>query len=50
MATELRYKKSFQTKKSEAIKDKIIRDVTNLFEQEENYLKPARKCNVYSNN
>ena len=32
------------------MKDRIIRDIKNLFEQEENYHKPVRVGNFYSNN
>ena len=35
---------------NEAIKDRIIRDIKNLFEQEEDYYKPARAGNFYTNN
>ena len=34
---------------NEAIKDRIIRDITTLFEQED-YYKPVRVDNFYSNN
>ena len=39
-------------KKTKAIKDRIIRDIKNLFEheQEENYYKPVRVNNFWSNN
>ena len=32
------------------LEDKIIKDIKNLFEQEENYYKPVRVGNFYSNN
>ena len=32
------------------MKEKIIRNIKNLFELEENYFKPVRLVNVYSNN
>ena len=38
------------TLKKEAIKDKIIRDIKNLFEQKEDYYKPVRVVNFCSNN
>ena len=34
----------------QAIKNRIITDIKNLFEQEEDYYKPARVDNLYSNN
>ena len=34
----------------EAIKDRIIRDIKNLFEQEKNHKKAVRICNSYGNN
>ena len=39
-------------KKTEAIKDKTLRDIKNLFEheEEENYYKPVRVSNFWSNN
>ena len=38
-------------KENEAIKDKIIRDFKNLFEhEEEDYYKPVRESNFWSNN
>ena len=46
-----RYKKSFWTKKTKAIKDRILRDIKNLFEhKEEIYYKPVRVNNFWSNN
>ena len=37
-------------KESKAIKDRIIRDIKNLFEyEEENYYKPVRVGNFWSN-
>ena len=38
-------------KKTKAIKDRILRDIKNLFEhEEENYYKPVRVNNFFSNN
>ena len=38
-------------KENEAIKDRIIRDIRNLFEhEEEDYYKPVRAGNFWSNN
>ena len=38
-------------KKTKAIKDRILRDIKNLFEhEEENYYKPVRVNNSWSNN
>ena len=38
-------------KENEAIKDRIIKDMRNLFEQEkEDYYKPIRVCNFWSRN
>ena len=38
-------------KENEAIKDRIIRDVSNLFQQEkEDYYKPARVGNFWNHN
>ena len=42
-----------QEKKTKAIKDRILRDIKNLFqhkEREENYYKPVRVSNFWSNN
>ena len=41
-----------QKKEIEPIKDRILRDIKNLFEHEEkeNYYKPARADNFWSNN
>ena len=39
-----------QEKESKSIKDKILRDIRNLFEhEEENYYKPVRVSNFWSN-
>ena len=42
----------FRLKKdNETIKDRVIRDISNLFEhEEENYYKPVRVGNFWSNN
>ena len=48
-----RYKKSLQTEKkeNEAIKERVIRDIRNLFENEgEDYYKPVQVGNFWSNN
>ena len=48
-----RYKKSLQTEKkeNEAIKERVIRDIRNLFEnEEEDYYKPVQVGNFWSNN
>ena len=39
-------------KETKAIKDRILRDIRNLFEheEEENYYKPVRVSNFWSNN
>ena len=38
-------------KKTKAIKDRILRDIKNLFgHEEENYYKPVRVSNLWSNN
>ena len=37
-------------KKKKKIKDRIIRDTRNLFEHEEDYYKPVRVGNSWSNN
>ena len=39
-------------KKTKVIKDRILRDIKNLFEheKEENYYKPVRVSNFWSNN
>ena len=44
--------KSFQTKKTITIKDRILKDIKTLFEHEEegNYLKPVRTSNFWNNN
>ena len=41
-----------QKKKTKAIKDRILRDVKNIFEheEEENYYKPVRVSNSWNNN
>ena len=42
-----------QEKESKAIKDRILRNIKNLFEhekEEENYYKPVRVSNFWSNN
>ena len=42
-----------QEKETKAIKDRILRDIKNLFEQEkekENYYKPGRVSNIWSDN
>ena len=42
-----------QEKKTKAIKDRILRDIKNIFEhekEEENYYKPVRVSNFWSNN
>ena len=37
-------------KENKAIKDRLIRDIRNLFEhEEEDYYKPVRICNFWSN-
>ena len=43
---------SREEKETKAIKDKIVRDIKNLFEyeEEENYYKPVRVNNLWSNN
>ena len=38
------------SKEHEAIKDRIVRDITKLFESGENYYKPIREDNFSSNN
>ena len=44
-------KKNQKTKKFRAIEDRIIRDIKSLFEQEEeDYYKPLRVGNFYSDN
>ena len=43
-------KKILEDKIIKTIEDKIIKDIKNLFEQEENYYKPVRVGNFYSNN
>ena len=47
-------KKTFrQEKETKAIKDRILKDIKNLFEhekEEENYYKPVRVSNFWSNN
>ena len=44
-------KKLFRFKKeNELIKQRIIRDINNLFEQEEHYYKASRVGQFYSNN
>ena len=45
-----RPKKQLEDKIFRVIEDRIIRDVKNLFEQEEDYYKPARVGDFYSNN
>ena len=42
----------FRLEKNKAIQDRILRDLRNLFEneEEENYYKPVRLSNVWSNN
>ena len=48
-----RYKKSLQTEKkeNEAIKERVIRDIRNLFEnEEEDYYQPVQVGNFWSNN
>ena len=37
-------------KENEAVKDRIIRYITNLFEHEEDYYKPVRADNIWRNN
>ena len=37
-------------KENKTIKDRRIRDIKNLFEQEEDHHKPVRVGNFYSNN
>ena len=37
-------------KKNKKIKDRIIRDTSNLFEHEEDHYKPVRVGNSWSNN
>ena len=37
-------------KKNEAIKDRVIRDIRTFFKQEDNYYKPIRVVNFWSNN
>ena len=37
-------------KENQAIKDSVIRDIRNLSELEENYYKPVKEENVWSNN
>ena len=42
-----------QEKETKSIKDRILRDIKNLFEHEkkaENYYKPLRESNFWSNN
>ena len=41
-----------QEKETKAIKDRILRDIKNLFEngEEENYYKPVKASNSWSNN
>ena len=43
---------SRQEKEAKAIRDRILRDINNIFEHEEeqNYYKPARAKNFWSNN
>ena len=53
--TEIKYIRNLfrLEKKTKAIKDRIVRDIKNLFEheeEEENYYKPARASNFWSNN
>ena len=45
-------KKSFYTKKTITIKDRILKDIKALFEheEEENCLKPVRTSNFWNNN
>ena len=47
-----RYKNSLDWKKeNEAIKERVIRDIRNLFEnEEEDYYKPVQVGNFWSNN
>ena len=47
-----RINKSFQTKKKKVLKHRIIKDIKNLFEQqqEEDCYRPVRVGNFYSNN
>ena len=50
MQCNYRYKKSFQTKTKNKLKDRILRDMKNLFElEEQNYYKPIRVNNFWSN-
>ena len=37
-------------KENKAIKARIIRDISKLFEHEEDYYKPVRAGNIWSNN
>ena len=37
-------------KEEKEIKDRIIRDITTLFEQEDDYYKPIRVGNAWNNN
>ena len=37
-------------KENEAIKDIIIKDIRNLFKQEDNFYKPIRVANSWNNN
>ena len=48
---KLKIKKQSEEKIIRAIEDRIIRDIKNLFEQkEQDYYKPVRVSNFYSNN
>ena len=44
--------RKYKREETKAIKDRILRDFKNLFEQEgkENYYKPVRVGNIWSNN
>ena len=47
----LKIQKSWLKKENEVTKDRVIRDIENLFEnEEENYCKPVRVDDFWSNN
>ena len=51
--TGIKYLNLFRLQKTKAIKDRILRDIKNLFEYEEgeeNYSKPVRASSFWSNN
>ena len=50
MKQKKKKEKEITEKKEKLIKDRLIRDIMTLFEQQEDYYKPERVNNIWNNN